>query len=92
MRAWGASVSAGHVVLGTLWWILLGSPPYVFAGCAALTFAGALLSAPLLRRRPDDGEDGGGGSPTPDDGEPPWWPGFEREFREYAERRHVFNP
>jgi hypothetical protein len=91
MRAWGAGVSAGHLVLGALWWALLGSPPVVFAGCAALTFALALLAAPLMRRRPDDGEDRGGGAPAPDD-EPPWWPGFEREFREYAERRQIFNP
>jgi hypothetical protein len=91
MRAWGAGVGTGHVVLGALWWLLLGTPPYVFAGCAALTFAVALLAAPLMRR-PDDGEDDDGGSRTPDDGEPPWWPDFERDFREYAERRHVFNP
>lgn len=33
----------------------------------------------------DDG--GGGGSDPPDDpGEPPWWPDFERDFREYARR------
>jgi hypothetical protein len=91
MRAWGAAVSAGHVVLGTLGWFLLGVPPFFFAGCAALTFAVALLAAPLMRRRPDDGEDGGG-SRTPDDGEPPWWPGFEREFREYAASREILNP
>jgi hypothetical protein len=91
MRAWGAGVSTGHLVLGALGWALLGVPPVFFAGCAALTFAVALLAAPLMRRPPDEGEDGGGAS-TPDDGEPPWWPGFEREFREYAQRRQVFNP
>jgi hypothetical protein len=95
MRAWGAGVSAGHVVLGALWWLLLGTPPYVFAGCATLTFAGALLAAPLMRRRPDDGDDGDGGSPGaggPPTDEPPWWPGFERDFREYAARREILNP
>jgi hypothetical protein len=92
MRAWGAAIGTGHLVLGAVWWALLGVPSLFFAGCAVLTFAGALVAAPLLRRRPDDGDDGGGGAPAPGDGEPPWWPGFERDFREYAERRHVFNP
>jgi hypothetical protein len=86
MRAWGAGIGTGHLVLGVLGWALLGVPPAFFAGCAVLTFAGAMLAAPLLRRRPDDGDDGGGGAPAPDDGEPPWWPGFERDFRDYAER------
>ncbi len=93
MRAWGAGISAGHLVLGTLGWLLLGVPPYFFAGCAAVTLAGSLLAAPLMRPRGDDGDDGGGGGPDgPDGDEPPWWPDFEREFRAYAERRQVFNP
>jgi hypothetical protein len=88
MRAWGASVSAGHLVLGTLGWALVGVPPVFFAGCAALTFAVALLAAPLMRRPPeDDGGGGGGGPPPPDGGEPPWWPEFERAFRAYDEAR-----
>jgi hypothetical protein len=95
MRAWGAAVSTGHLLLAGLGWAMLGVRPVFFAGCAALTFAVALLAAPLMGRKPDDGEDGGGGgaggNPI-DDGEPPWWPGFEREFREYAQRRQIFNP
>jgi hypothetical protein len=87
MRVWGASVSAGHLVLGTLGWLLLGVPPWFFAGCAVLTLAVTLLAAPLLRRRPGDdgpgGGDGAGGDPSP---EPPWWPEFERGFRAYARR------
>ena len=92
MRAWGASVSAGHVILGTYGWLVVGVPPYFFAGCAVLTLAVALLAAPMLRRGPDDGDGDGGSSVPPGDDEPPWWPGFEREFREYAERRQIFNP
>jgi hypothetical protein len=94
MRAWGAGVSAGHLLLGALGWLLLGVPPYFFAGCAVVTLGGALLAAPLLSPRgDDDGDDDGGGGPSgPDDGEPPWWPEFEREFREYAGRRHIFTP
>jgi hypothetical protein len=94
MRAWGASVSAGHVILGAFGWLVVGVPPYFFAGCAVLTLAVALLAAPLLRRGPDDGDDGGGSvrAGGPPSGEPPWWPGFEREFREYVERRQIFNP
>ena len=88
MRAWGAGVSAGHLLLGICGWLLLGVPPIFFAGCAIVTFGGSLLAAPLLDPRGDDGDDGGGGGlPGPDDGEPPWWPEFEREFREYADRR-----
>ena len=93
MRAWGAAVSAGYLLAGTLGWLLLGVPPVFFAGCAAVTLAVALLAAPLMRRRPDDGDEGGGGGPRrPDGGDPPWWPEFERDFRDYAERRQVFTP
>ena len=89
MRAWGAAVSAGHLVLGALGWLLIGVSPVFFAGCAAVTLGGALLAAPLMRPRSD--EDGGhwgdGGGWDPDDGGPPWWPEFEREFRAYADER-----
>ena len=85
MRAWGAGISAGHLLLGTLGFLLMGVPPYFFAGCAVVTLGGALLAAPLLAPRGgDDGDDGGGGLPLPEDPDPPWWPDFEREFRAYA--------
>ena len=90
MRVWGGAVSAGHLVLGALGWLLLGVPPMFFAGCAAVTLAVALLAAPLMAPRRDDGEDGGGGGGGPDGpggGEPPWWPEFERDFRAYSEAR-----
>ena len=87
MRVWGASVSSGHLALGTLGWLLLGVAPWFFAGCAVLTLAVTLLAAPLLRRRP--GDDGPGGGGWEDDPEPPWWPDFERGFRAYARQREL---
>ena len=94
MRAWGAAVSSGHIVLGALGWLLIGVPPVFFAGCAAVTLTVALLAAPLMRPRRDGGGDGGGrgGSHPPDDDEPPWWPQFEREFRAYADERRRAGP
>jgi hypothetical protein len=49
----------------------------------ALGLSGVLM---WLRHRADDeiGEDGGPGSSGPP--EPPWWPEFERDFRDYARR------
>ena len=49
----------------------------------ALLWLAALLSvsAYLVLRAP--GDDGGGG-PEADVPEPPWWPEFERRFRDYA--------
>jgi hypothetical protein len=87
MRAWGAGISSGHICLGLAGWLWLGVPPWFFAGCALLTLGIFLAAAPLMRPpREDDGEDDGGGGddPGPDDPEPPWWPEFEREFRDYA--------
>ena len=86
MRAWGAGVSAGYVVLG-----VVGEAFHVprsgllFGLCALVTFVLALVAAPLLRPRPHGQGDGGLGAPSPDE-PPPWWPEFEREFRAYAER------
>ncbi len=83
MRVWGASVSAGHLALGTLGWLLLGVAPWFFGGCALLTLTVTLLAAPLLRRPPGDDDHGGGSDDDPD---PPWWPDFERDFRAYSDR------
>lgn len=65
------------------------------AGALAVGLA-ALVHGPIPRserrsRDRDDGDDweeggGGGGGPRPD-GEPPWWPDFEREFREHTRAR-----
>ena len=91
MRCWGVGVSAGHLVLGALGWLLIGVSPVFFGGCAAVTLAVALLAAPLMRPRGGGGGEGGrGGSGPPEDGEPPWWPQFERELRAWAdEPRHL---
>jgi hypothetical protein len=89
MRAWGAAVSSGHVVLGLAGWLLLGIPPWFFGGCAVVTFGIALLAAPLMSPRGGGDDDGGGGGPGsgPDDPGPPWWPEFERDFRAYVAAR-----
>jgi hypothetical protein len=87
MRAWGAGVSAGYVVLAVAGALLhIPNADLLFGLSAVLTFALALITAPLLRpRRRDDG-DGGSRVPPPGDPPPPWWPEFERDFREYVER------
>ncbi len=56
---------------------------------AANTFVLAMLwlavlfsvSAYLVLRAPDGGDDGGSGGDAP---EPPWWPEFERQFRDHT--------
>ena len=87
MRAWGAGVSAGYVVLGVAA-AAAGIPgsELLFGLCAVVTLTLSLLVAPLLKPRGRDDGDGGVRPPPPDDPPPPWWPEFEREFRAYAER------
>ena len=88
MRAWGAGVAAGYAALGLIGGLALRIPgaEVLFGLCAVITLALALVIAPLLKPRgPDDG-DGGVSPPRPPDPSPPWWPEFERDFREYAER------
>ena len=87
MRAWGAIVSSGHVVLALAGWLVLGIPPWFFAGCALLTLGVALLAAPLMGPRQDPDDDDHGGGPGPETPGPPWWPDFERDFRAYDEAR-----
>ena len=87
MRAWGAGVSVGYAALGIAGAVLgVPSAEVLFGLSAVLTLALALLTAPLLRPRRGDDGDGGSGVPREPDEPPPWWPDFEREFREYAER------
>jgi hypothetical protein len=86
MRAWGAGVAAGYAALGVAG-VALGVPgaELLFGLCAVVTLVLSQIVAPLLKPRgPDD--DGGVGRRAPPDDSPPWWPVFEREFREYAER------
>jgi hypothetical protein len=87
MRAWGAGVAAGHIMLGVVATLVLHVPgaPLFFGLCAVVSLVLSQLVAPLLQPRDDDDEGGGGAAFEPEP--PPWWPGFEREFREYAERR-----
>jgi len=89
MRALGAAVSVGHLVLGALGWLLIGLSPVFFAGCAVVTLTVALLAAPLMRPRPDGGHGGRGRGVAgpPGDGDPPWWPDFERALRAYEDER-----
>jgi len=87
MRAWGAGVSVGYVVLAIVGAAFhVAGAELLFGLCAVLTLALSLIVAPLLRPRRSDEDDGGIGAPPPDEPEPPWWPDFEREFRAYAER------
>jgi hypothetical protein len=45
------------------------------------------VTAFIALRTHTDGGGGGGGDGEPDDGpEPPWWPDFERQFRDYTRR------
>ena len=87
MRVWGGAVASGHIVLGLAGWLLLGVPPWFFGGCALLTFGVAMVAAPLMRPRDDGPDDGGGPGPLPVDPDPPWWPAFERDLREYTDAR-----
>jgi hypothetical protein len=65
---------------------------FMWPSATANSFVFALLwlavlcsvTAYLVLRRPDGGDDGGSGSEAP---EPPWWPEFERQFRDYARQR-----
>jgi hypothetical protein len=41
------------------------------------------ITSYIALRTPGDGG-GGGDGPDADEPEPPWWPHFEREFRDYA--------
>jgi hypothetical protein len=89
MRAWGAGVAAGYAALGAIAGVAFRVPgaELLFGLCAVITLVLALIVAPLLEpRRRDDGDGGTGAQLPPDEPSPPWWPEFEREFREYAER------
>ena len=87
MRLAGGLISAAHVALGLVGWLAFQLPGamLLFGLCAAISLGLALLASPLMQRPPDG--DGGIGT-APDNGtppEPPWWPDFERDFRDYAD-------
>jgi hypothetical protein len=71
------------VLVASLAWPAPSSNSFVFG----LLWVAVLLSVTtyFLFRATDDGDDGGSDDqPGP---EPPWWPEFERRFREYARDR-----
>jgi hypothetical protein len=70
----GAALAAAHI------WATPAARPLVFA----LLWVAVLLSVTtyLVLRAPGDRGDGGGGAGE-DGPEPPWWPEFERELRDY---------
>jgi hypothetical protein len=71
-----ATVAASRI------WATPASSSFVFA---LLWLAMLLsLSAYLVLRARDDRDEGGSGE---DATEPPWWPEFERQFRDYASGR-----
>ena len=87
MRAWGAGVSAGYLVLAVAGAVLrVPDAEVLFGVSAVLALILALIAAPLLRPRRDDDGNGGIGASPPDEPQPPWWPEFERDFRDYADR------
>jgi hypothetical protein len=70
----------------------------VCAGTATFSAGACLIIGALLsRKRPaaadgpgDDGRDLPPAPPEPlSPADPPWWPGFERDFREYAAPRRA---
>lgn len=88
----GLAVAAGHTVLAgvSLWALETPRLALWFGLTGAFTAALAVLAYRLIRR--PGGEGGGGTGPAPDPGEPPWWPGFERDFRAHAERHDLRQP
>jgi hypothetical protein len=68
-------------------WPTSSANSFVFA----MLWLAVLLSATtyLVLRRPDGGDDDG---PEPGGPEPPWWPEFERQFRDYSRRPRPRTP
>jgi hypothetical protein len=69
----------------------------VLIGAAIALLFAAMRAGGTVRRARDEGEGPGGGGggnlrrrprprPPSDSGDPPWWPEFEREFRDYVAR------
>jgi hypothetical protein len=87
MRAAGAGVASGHLLLGATGALVLAVPGAMlfFGLCAGLSLALALAAAPLLRPRPPRDDDRPPGEPGTGPQPPPWWPEFERAFRECAQ-------
>jgi hypothetical protein len=69
----------GATLTAAVTWPTPAADSFVFA----LLWLAALLSvsAYLVLRAPHGGDDGGSDGDAP---EPPWWPEFERQFRDYT--------
>jgi hypothetical protein len=69
----------GATLAAAVTWPTPAADSFVFA----LLWLAALLSvsAYLVLRAPHGGDDGGSEGDAP---QPPWWPEFERQFRDYA--------
>ncbi len=83
----GVGAAAGHWVFALMLLVALQAGPTALW----IALSGALLAVVTIvgyraavGPGPDDDERD---SPSPDDPEPPWWPEFEREFRDYDRRR-----
>ncbi len=73
-----AFVADAVVLAATHFWPTSSAVIY---GLLAVAWVLSLATYFTLRSR------GGGGPPEmPPDPDPPWWPGFERDFRDYARR------
>jgi hypothetical protein len=85
MRLAGGLTCAAHVACGLVCWLAYDLPGalLLFGLCAAISLGLALAASPLMQR-PPDGDGGIGTAPGDPSPEPPWWPDFEREFRDYA--------
>jgi hypothetical protein len=86
----GLAVVLLETAAGGVGLILLGPAKIVayLLVCAGATAGVTVLAfrAVMSSRGGDGGEDGGPGRGNGDD-PPPWWPGFERDFRRYARKR-----
>ena len=86
---------AGTSLIGVLPAVIVTGTKYILLLTVAalvpltlLLLMGVLLGLLLPR---ESGPPGGGGWPPPPDGpgEPPWWPSFEKDFRQHVrETRH----
>ena len=83
-----ALAALGEAALGTAALVALGPQEIALfvLTCALATGALTGVLARLLRPR-DAGGGGGGDRVSPHLPEPPWWPGFERDFRRHAQQR-----
>jgi hypothetical protein len=86
----GLAVVLLEAVTGGVGLVLLGPAKivaYLLVCAGATAGVTALALWAITSSRGDDGGEGGG--PGRGDGEdpPPWWPGFERDFRRYARAR-----